>query len=112
MGRPQEWTLMSSECGVETWHRYEVTSDGRTLLHVKQEWNPAWQEAMLERAAAERSANAGKRWGDGQVVGRVPLPLYFSSGLAEAARQQDEAWRKRFWNDPDNSRLRTFEGKL
>lgn len=107
-----DWSLVSSECGVETWHKYERTADGRTLLHVKQEWNPDWQQAMLDRAHAERSANAGKRWGEGRNIGRVPLPLYFSSGLAEAARQKDERFRRKFWNDPDHARLRLFEGKI
>ncbi len=107
-----DWVVVSAEGGVETSHRYERNADGTTLLHVKQEWNPEYMQATLDRAHAERAANAGKKWGDGQVVGRLPLPLYFSSGMAEAARQGDEKWRKAFWNDPDNARLRTFEGKL
>lgn len=112
MAGREDWFLFSSEGGVETYHRHETAADGTRMLHVRQEWNPNWQQAMLDRAHAERSANAGKRWGDGRNIGRVPLPLYFSSGLAEAARQKDEKWRRAFWNDPDHSRLRLFEGKL
>ncbi len=107
-----DWFLFSSSGGVETWHRYERTPDGVQKLHVRQTWNPEWMQATLDRAAAERLANAGKRWGDGQVVGRLPLPLYFSSGMAQARLQKDDKWVKKFWNDPDVKKLRTFEGNV
>jgi hypothetical protein len=69
-------------------------------------------DALLEQAKIERSASAGKRWEGGKVVGRLPLPLYFSSGMASARLQKDDAWVKRFWSDPDHKYLRTFEGNL
>jgi hypothetical protein len=67
---------------------------------------------ILEDVAMERSANAGKRWGDGQVIGSVPLPLAFSSGYMKARVNGDTEWIKRFWNDPDHRKLRTFEGNI
>ena len=112
MSRDTDWFLAGSEGGVETWHRYEHTPDGVTKLHVRKTWTPAGQQATLDLAAAERAANAGKKWGDGRVIGRLPLPLYFSSGMAEARRQNDHKWIRSFWNDPDVKRLRTFEGKV
>lgn len=69
-------------------------------------------DAVLEQAKSDRSANTGKRWGGGQVIGRLPLSLYFSTGMAEARRQGDERWIKRFWSDPDHKNLRTFEGEI
>lgn len=110
--RDTDWFLESAADGFETWHRYERTPDGVTKLHVRKVWNPDAQQAMLDRAHAERSANAGKRWGGGQVIGRLPLPLYFSSGMAQARMQGDETWIKRFWNSSDHSKLRTFEGNV
>ena len=113
MSRTTDWFLFKKgDDGVETWHRYETTPDGVTKLHVREEWDPAWQQALLDRAAAERAANAGKRWGDGQVIGRLPLTLYFNSGMAKARVQGDTTWIKRFWNDSEHSKLRTFEGKV
>ena len=32
-------------------------------------------EPMLKRAAEARAANAGKRWGEGQRVGEVPMSV-------------------------------------
>lgn len=112
MAGDEDWFLASSEGGVETYHRYEHTPDGVTKLHVRKTWDPTWMQATLDQAHAERAANAGKRWGGGQVIGRLPLPLWFDSGMAAARQQNDLRWIKRFWNDPDHKRLRTFEGKL
>ena len=67
---------------------------------------------ILESAAADRSDNAGKRWGDGQIIGTVPDTIFYSSGYAEAKNNHDAAWLKRFWNDPDHKKLRTFEGSI
>lgn len=69
-------------------------------------------EQTMEEAAMERLANQGKAWGSGQVIGRMPLGLYFASGLAEARKQGDAGFIKRVWNDPDYKKLRTFEGKV
>lgn len=69
-------------------------------------------DALLKQIAEERAAVAGKSWGTGQVIGRVPLPLYFSSGLAEASKQRDTRFIKRFWSDPDHKNLRIKEGSL
>lgn len=69
-------------------------------------------DALLKQIAQDRAAVAGKPWGTGQVIGRVPLPLYHSSGLAEANMQRDTAFVKRFWADPDHKALRIKEGRL
>ena len=69
-------------------------------------------DPILEDAARARSDNLNKRWGDGQVIGHVPLDLYFSSGLSEANAERDKKWIAKFWNDIDYSRLRTFEGRI
>lgn len=67
---------------------------------------------LLDDIAAERSANEGKGWGDGKVIGSVPLGLAYSSGYMKARQEGDEAWIRRFWNNPDHRRLRTFEGRV
>jgi hypothetical protein len=68
-------------------------------------------DELMRQNEIDRRANAGKRWGDGQVVGRVPMNLYYSSGLAEANRQRDKGFVKRFWENSDHKKFRTFEGK-
>lgn len=68
-------------------------------------------DELMKQNEMDRQANAGKRWGDGQVVGRVPLNLYYNSGLAEANRQRDKKFQQKFWTNSDNRKFRTFEGK-
>ena len=84
--------------------------DGRMVIDVKAEIYG--NDELLEQARIDRAASAGKAWGDGQVIGRLPMHLYFSSGMSEARQQGDEKWVKKFWNCSDHSRLRTFEGKV
>ena len=69
-------------------------------------------DQILESAADDRSANAGKKWGDGQIIGTVPLSVALQSGYSQAKQNGDTAWIKRFWNDSDNAKLRTFHGKI
>ena len=110
MTRATDWQLVSDDGSVRTYHQYTDLGDGRTAVTIRQEWHS--HEAYLKQAADERSANAGKRWGDGKIIGRLPMSLYFSSGMAEARKQGDEAWVKRFWNDSSHKYLRTFEGQV
>jgi hypothetical protein len=110
MSEETDWVVFADTPDVRTLHRMVVGADGVKRLTVRQEWkNP---QAYLEQASMERSLKAGKSWGDGQVIGRVPLALYFSSGMAQARQNHDETWIKRFWNDSDNKYLRTKEGQL
>ena len=87
---------------------YECTEDGVTT--IRREWKDT--DKLLDLAAQERSDNAGKNWGEGRIIGRTPMNLYYASGLAEAARQRDDKFIKRFWNSSDHKHLRTFEGEI
>jgi hypothetical protein len=94
-----------------------ATDDMRTWLHFREDGVIEQcvvtnTDPLLEETAQRRSENAGKRWGDGQAIGSVPLDLYFKSGLSEANTQRDTKWIKRWWNDADNKKLRTFEGNV
>jgi hypothetical protein len=60
---------------------------------------------------AEFNDSDGKRWGDGKVVARLPLNLFFDK-LAEPMKQRDRQYLKRFLNDSDNAVFRTFKGKI
>ena len=59
----------------------------------------------------ELNASAGQRWGDGKVVARIPLNLFYDK-LAEPMRQRDRDYIKRFLNDGDNAVFRTFKGNV
>ncbi len=53
----------------------------------------------------------GKRFGDGQIVASVPMPL-FKEVLAPLVANKDRKAIKKFLNDPDYSKLRTFRGRI
>lgn len=68
-------------------------------------------DPILEANARLRAANAGKRWGDGQIVASIPLDKYYQE-IVPLKKAGDQAGIKRWLNDPDNHKLRTFEGKI
>ncbi len=68
-------------------------------------------QPILDENQRTINDNAGKRFGDGKVVARIPMPLYFEK-LAEARREGDEKYIKKVLNDRDYSRLRTFPGTI
>lgn len=82
--------------------------DGRTAVRTQH----FSVEAVMDANAEYRAAQAGKSWDNGAVIGRMPTSLYFASGMAEARKNGDEEWIKRFWNDRDHYRLRTKEGHI
>lgn len=101
---PAGWKLFSAN---ELWRVYEYDNGDGTFVHCKQWLN---SDKMIDGIAEQRANNAGQRWGDGQVVGRIPLNLYYSSGFAEASKQRDLRWMRQFYRD--HSKLKTFDGDL
>ena len=70
-------------------------------------------DPILEENQRRRNASQGNRWGDGQVVASIPNALlYGDSYYAKARAAQDTKAMKKFLNDPDNRKLRTFDGTL
>ena len=67
---------------------------------------------VLEQNARQRSENAGKNWGDGRVVASIPNFLLYNGYYADARAAGDPEAQKKFLNDSDNKKLRTFEGRL
>ena len=100
-----EWMLIHSTPTTQTY--IKDNGDGTSTIKKVTEVDP-----ILESAAADRSMNAGKKWGDGQIIGTVPDTIFYSSGYAEAKNNHDTAWLKRFWNDSNHKKLRTFEGNI
>lgn len=103
---PSGWVLVEDN---PYFRRYEADlGDGRLIQRTEQKNT----DAMLDEIAEARANWAGQRWGDGAVIGRVPLNLYYSSGMAEASRQRDKKFQAKFWNDLDHRRLRIKEGRV
>lgn len=100
------WVLVDD---TPDFRRYELELEDGTVIRRTEHKKT---EAMLALNQRQHNDSLGQRFGDGKVVGRVPLNLFYASGLAEASRQGDTTWIKRFWNDPDNAKFRTFRGKV
>jgi hypothetical protein len=67
--------------------------------------------SIFEANQKALNESEGKRFGDGQIIGSVPLDLFYST-LAEPVKNKDQTWLKKFFNDPDNRKYRKFRGKI
>lgn len=98
-----------------------------TLVHqtdTKRVWlkdlgNGNFQKCEVENVDPVLQANIqlynesyNKRWGDGQIVASIPWTIYYSDDFKKARAQQDQKWFKKFLNDSDNQKLRTFRGNV
>ena len=100
-----EWVLIHSSPITQTY--IKDNGDGTSTIKKVTAVDP-----ILESAAADRSDNAGRRWGEGQIIGTVPETIFYQSGYAEAKTNHDAKWLKRFWNDGNHKKLRTFDGTI
>lgn len=66
-----------------------------------------YTQEMLAACAEDRANSVGTRWGDGKIVGRIPLHLLTDPniGLMDAIRNYDDAYIGRFLED--NPALKT-----
>jgi hypothetical protein len=92
----------------DTGREVHMLDDG-DKMHIR-EMVPTDQ--LVAENAAMRAENAGKRHGDGMsLVARVPLNV-FHNRLGEALRQGDDAFLRRWLNDPDHAAFRTRDGRI
>jgi len=103
--RDGDWVLFDYDVksGRQVWR---MEQDGRTVFRTDY---PV--DATISVNAAQRNmAKAG--WaGDYHHVASIPLNVYHDQ-LAEASRQQDNAYVSKWLNDADNRAWRTKEGRL
>lgn len=69
-------------------------------------------DPVLERNRELFNESYGKRFGDGKIVASVPMSMLYSGYLGDAREARDTTAIKKFLNDPDNERLRTFKGRV
>lgn len=101
-----EWVMVEDTVD---FRRYELhLGEGRYIQRTEAKGT----ELLLKENEELRKLNADKKWGDGDVVGRVPLDLYFSSGLAEAAKNKDRKFQQKWWDKSENRKWRTRGGTL
>lgn len=68
-------------------------------------------DLILDDNVATMNNNAGKRWGDGQIVAKIPLGFY-GKYIMPAKQNGDEKYIKKILEDSDYSKFRSFPGKI
>jgi hypothetical protein len=102
---PGAWVMVEDN---ESYRRWELDLGDRIIAKTEHKGT----ERLLEDNQRIYNENEGRRWGDGQVVGSVPMNLYFHSGLAEANKQRDTKFIRKWWDDPDHRKFRKFKGTI
>lgn len=66
---------------------------------------------IAEEATRKRNMHTSlDRWGDGAVIASVPLSIYHQ--WVREGKERDDAFLRRWLNDPDNKVFRTRPGKV
>lgn len=90
--------------GVKT--LFHATDDGGFVLEKKQDVSSILESNLQQQNAQTRL----DRWGDGRKVASIPMAIY-AEWLA-TGKANDAEFVKRWLNDPENSKFRTFAGKV
>ena len=110
---PQElrdggWTLeeVNAEMMTSDWSKFNPATGETQMMTIQHNLDD-----LIDRNQALETASNGQRFGDGKIVASIPMPV-FSQHLADPVGQKDRAAIKRFLNDPDFKKFRTFRGKI
>lgn len=91
--------------GITKYFSYDEMTDEATIT-TAQDLTP-----LLEsNKRAQNEQTSLDRWGDGRTVARVPLSIYYD--WLKAGKTNDDAFLRRWLNDPDNKGFRFFLGKV
>lgn len=90
----------------------ERYADGNVLYVYRT--TPRGINEMLEDNRRLLDESDSKRFGDGRIVGRIPLNVLFDPnlGLSNSLREGDQDHIKWFLNKSENRHFRTFRGRV
>lgn len=65
-----------------------------THYAIKREYPADMAQMFVDANAEDRAHQVGTRWGDGKIVGRIPLAMLSDPdlGISEAIKQHDSKW--------------------
>lgn len=69
------------------------------------------ENELLESNRQLYDESFGKRFGDGRVVARIPLNVFYQQ-FAERLKDGDRDFMKWFLNNSENRKYRTFRGQI
>ena len=91
--------------GATQFFYYDEGTD-ETIIETVQDY-----EGVLEfNKASYNSVDERTRWGDGKLIARIPLNLFYQ--LKAAGTVDDDAAFRRWLNDSENRFFRTRPGKV
>jgi hypothetical protein len=102
-----KWRLLEDDpiTGTKEW--FVPSSDGETFgIATEQNITPLLEQAYENRKAMDKH----QRWGDGQLVARIPNSVLFDPKNRHLLR--DDTALKKWLNDPDNAVFRLRYGKV
>ena len=95
----------NKELGItRTWH-YDDAKD-EAIIQTQQDVTDVIEENKNEFAQIDERA----KWGELTKVASIPLSLYYE--LKAEGKLDDQAYMKRWLNDPDNRHFRTRPGEV
>ena len=87
----------------------ERYADGNVLFVYRT--TPRGLTAMLEDNRQSLSDSDGQRFGEGKIVGRIPLNVLFAEG-GKHLQDGDQDWMRWYLNRDENRMYRRFRGKV
>jgi hypothetical protein len=101
-----DWRVLSDDpqAGIRELFKYNPESDTFTI-----KTQHYMVQAVMDNARIERNANTNARWGEMAKIGSVPINIW-QNELAEAQKQKDDKYIKRWFTD--NDKFRTRDGRL
>lgn len=91
--------------GITSYFHYDDATDKVTIETVQT------LDAILEQNLRRRNNQTSlDRWGDGKIVASIPAIVH--AELLASGKYRDQAYMRRWLNDPDNKKYRIFQGKV
>jgi hypothetical protein len=92
------------EYGITTYFDYDDDAD---RIIWRDEFDAS---ALLDRNKSDIVDANGRAWGDGKLVARIPLPIYYD--WLQKGYVADSNKLRSLLNDPDNQFMRCWPGRL
>lgn len=95
----------NQELGItRTWHYDEIKDEA--IIQTQQDVTDVIEENREEFAQVDENA----KWGEFSKVASIPLSLYYQ--MKSEGKLDDQAYMKRWLNDPENRYFRTRSGEV
>lgn len=93
------------ELGITRYFNYDDAT-GKVTIESQQTVDPL----VNINHFAQKEQTKLHRWGEGKIVATIPLSIYLK--FKEEGKDKDQAFMRRWLNDPDNRMYRRFLGKV